>query len=112
MTTQLQKLFDGVISFLYALFFTRDDDLDVLQLLFTSIIIIALLIVWNLTTIAGNSDAVKIESLVTLRWLIGLLVITAVPKWIVPFMAKVKDDTELTNLLGSSKQEPIEPSEG
>ena len=81
-TETLNKL----LEFLYALFFTRDDDLDMLQILFTAIIIITLMIVWHVSVMDANNDAVKIEGLITLRWLTGLLVVTAVPKWLVPLM--------------------------
>jgi hypothetical protein len=79
----MKKFFD----FVYALFFTRDDDLDVLQLLFASIVIVALIITWYVAIPSGNPENVRIEALVTLRWLAGLLVITAVPKWLVPFIS-------------------------
>lgn len=85
-------------QFLYRLWFTRDDDLDALQVLFALIIIVTLAIVWHATILAGNADLVKIESLVTLRWLAGLLVITAVPKWLVPFVAsQVKPNNTVPN---------------
>lgn len=75
-------------DFLYALFFTRDDDLDVLQVLFAIIVLQTLYIVTKLTLqYPEMSEAVRVESLVTLRWLTGLLVITAVPKWLVPFIS-------------------------
>jgi hypothetical protein len=71
-------------EFLYALFFTRDDDLDVLQLLFAIIIIVTLAATWHAVTTGTVDAAVQIEALVTLRWLSALLVVTAVPKWLVP----------------------------
>jgi hypothetical protein len=74
-------------NFLYKLWFTRDDDLDMLQLLFTAIIIVTLMVVWKISMVDANDASVKIEGLVTLRWLTGLLVVTAVPKWLVPFMS-------------------------
>jgi 4-amino-4-deoxy-L-arabinose transferase-like glycosyltransferase len=80
----MQKFF----NFIYALFFTRDDDLDILQVLFAAIVIVALIITWYVAIPSGNSEGVRIEALVTLRWLAGLLVITAVPKWLVPFISK------------------------
>lgn len=82
------KFFKAIGNFIYALFFTRDDDLDVLQLMFAVILAIATAVVWNLTNTVGMSDTVIIESLVTLRWMIGLLVVTAVPKWLVPYMVE------------------------
>lgn len=75
-------------EFLYRLFFTRDDSLDVLQMLFSTIVVVALLVVWGGAVSDVTTESVKIEGLVTLRWLTGLLVITAVPKWLVPFMSK------------------------
>jgi hypothetical protein len=75
-------------NFIYALFFTRDDDLDMLQVLFAVIIMQTLFIVTKLTLQHPEmSEIVRVESLVTLRWLTGLLVITAVPKWLVPFIS-------------------------
>ena len=79
----MQKFF----TFIYALFFTRDDDLDILQVLFASIVIVALIITWYVAIPSNNAENVRIEALVTLRWLAGLLVITAVPKWLVPFIS-------------------------
>jgi 4-amino-4-deoxy-L-arabinose transferase-like glycosyltransferase len=75
-------------KFIYALFFTRDDDLDILQLLFTVLVVMSLFILWKLTLIKAEvSDVVIVESIKTLRWMIGLLVLTAIPKWLVPFMS-------------------------
>lgn len=76
-------------KFLYQLFFTRDDDLDALQVLFAAIVIVSLNVVWVVSTAATVPQAVKIEALVTLRWMMGLLVLTAVPKWMTPIMAQV-----------------------
>jgi hypothetical protein len=72
-------------NFLYRLFFTRNDDLDILQLLFATVAIIAIIITWNIAMTPSNADAVRIESLITLRYLLGLLVISAVPKWMTKF---------------------------
>lgn len=72
-----------VSRFVYRLFFTRDDDLDVLQLLFTAIIVVTLIVVWKVAS-DSYSESVQREALITLRWLAGLLVATAVPKWMVP----------------------------
>jgi len=77
-----------VSKFLYALFFTRDDDLDILQILFSTIVIVAIIIAWKVNTATQMSDAVRIEGMVTLRWMIGLLVVTAVPKWLAPLVAQ------------------------
>jgi hypothetical protein len=80
-------------NFFYRAFFTRDDDMDMLQVLFVAIVVVTLQVVWKLTTgYEDMSEAVRIEALVTLRWLTGLLVITAVPKWMVPFMVQHKTD--------------------
>jgi hypothetical protein len=78
-------------NFLYKLFFTRDDDLDMLQVLFAMIICVTLFVTWNVMVQPNDftSEAVKIEALVTLRWLAGLLVITAVPKWLVPSIQEI-----------------------
>lgn len=78
-----------IIDFLYRLFFDRDDSLDTLQILFACIIIITLKVVWKLATGETETPEVKIEGLVTLRWLVGLLVITAIPKWMIPSMIAV-----------------------
>jgi hypothetical protein len=81
----LSKLWE----FIHALFFTRDDDLDILQVLFAAIILTALAATWRTINIVEIGETVKIEALVTLRWLAGLLVITAVPKWMVPMMGNI-----------------------
>jgi hypothetical protein len=86
----MQLLLDNIkkfLHFIYALFFTRDDDLDILQLLFATIIVVTLIVTWNVSTMTTEDPLVKVEALVTLRWLAGLLVITAVPKWMIPFMS-------------------------
>lgn len=89
MKQTILTMFEKFFNFLYALFFTRDDDLDVLQLLFTAIVVTTLLVVWKRSNVLGVSDAVQIEGLITLRWLAGLLVVTAVPKWLVPTIASM-----------------------
>ena len=94
----MKKFFD----FAYALFFTRDDDLDILQVLFASIVVVALIITWYVAIPSGNAENVRIEALVTLRWLAGLLVITAVPKWLVPFISKQ------TNVLNKGTQDTFD----
>ena len=68
-------------KFIYRLFFTRDDDLDILQVLFSSIVILSLIIIWHVTMATDTPDSVKIEALITLRYLAGILVITAVPSY-------------------------------
>jgi hypothetical protein len=69
-------------TFIYRLFFTRNDDLDTLQILFNAVTIFTLIIVWRISN--TSSDAVQIEGLITLRYLFGALILTAVPKWLVP----------------------------
>jgi hypothetical protein len=103
-------------EFLHALFFTRDDDLDVLQVLFAAIIVVALMATWHSVTSTLTEEAVKVEALITLRWLAGLLVITAVPKWLVPafgefvnkkldiFPSKKKEEEE-SEFMGRSRWE-------
>jgi len=86
------QVLNKFIHFLYALFFTRDDDLDVLQILFAAIVVVSLFAVWHISVGSSDNDAVKIEALVTLRWLAGLLVVTAVPKWLVPMVVKNKSN--------------------
>jgi hypothetical protein len=100
----------SIREFIYRLFFTREDSLDVLQLMFTVIVILALVVVWNLTNTAEMSDAVIIESLVTLRWMIGLLVVTAVPKWLVPFMVNHTKSVQQSQLK-KIEEEWDEPTE-
>lgn len=83
-------MFKTVSTFFYQLLFTRDDDLDMLQILFATIVIVTLLIAWKVTTGVGMTDTVRVEGLITLRWLTSLLVVTAVPKWLVPFIINAK----------------------
>jgi hypothetical protein len=80
-------------KFLYQLFFTRDDDLDMLQVLFTVIVCVSLMLSWKIVS-TSETDPVKIEALTTLRWLAAMLVVTAVPKWLVP---------AVTGIMGSKK---------
>jgi hypothetical protein len=95
----IAKTIKGFFNFIYSLFFTRDDDLDVLQLLFAAIVVVTLLVAWKVTTGSGISDAVRTEGLITLRWLTGLLVVTAVPKWLVPAVVQSKSNlmTQVSN---------------
>jgi len=111
----------GFFNFIYSLFFTRDDDLDVLQLLFAAIVVVTLLVAWKVTTGSGISDTVRTEGLITLRWLTGLLVVTAVPKWLVPAMVQSKTNlmSQVSNVTSgqASSEEwqhvdvPIQPEE-
>ena len=105
---QFLALLKKLVDFVYALFFTRDDDLDVLQLLFATIVIVTLFVVWHVSVNDTNNDSVKIEGLVTLRWMTGLLVVTAVPKWLIPFVTK--QTKILAPELKPKEEEPIMPS--
>ena len=89
-------------KFIYALFFTREDDLDILQLLFASMIVVTLMIVWELFRNTAVPEAVLIEALKTLRWMIGLLIVTAVPKWLVPYITKQNTKEQETEDVHSS----------
>lgn len=119
-TTEDQKVTKKAVAgkigwkeFIYRLFFTRDDSLDMLQLLFVAIIIVTLYVVcWTFVIAPIMSDAVRIEALLTLRWLAGLLVLTAVPTWLVPAFTKIlskgkfdpstpKADSEATSTEGT-----------
>lgn len=102
-----QSWWKKLTEFIYKLFFTRDDDLDVLQLLFAIIILVTLVVSWIVATSGGEEAVVKVESLVTLRWLAGLLVLTAVPKWLVPFVIKSKVATPFVRdkFVGTSEEE-------
>ena len=85
----MRRMFEGLANFIYRLFFTRDDDLDVLQLLFAVLLVVAMRSAWIVIVATDMSDPVRIEGMVQLRWIIGLLVITAIPKWLVPSMVSV-----------------------
>jgi hypothetical protein len=95
----LKQFLKDVGEFVHALFFTRDDDLDILQVLFAIIIVVTLAATWHIVTIGQADASVQIEALVTLRWLTALLVVTAVPKWLVPtissIVTKTKPDSEV-----------------
>jgi hypothetical protein len=97
-------------EFLYALFFTRDDDLDVLQVLFAAIIVVALAGTWHSITTESVSEVVQVEALITLRWLAGLLVITAVPKWLVPAFGEFVN--KKLDIFPNKKDDDSEPSGG
>lgn len=96
-------------QFLYQLFFTRDDDLDILQVLFAGIIVVTLIIAVHIFRVGSTQPTVQIEALVTLRWLVALLVVTAVPKWLVPFV--VKTGVSLPKSRPSFEEKPDEPTE-
>lgn len=74
------------MKFLYRLLFTRNDDLDLLQVLFLVIVGVTLAVVWRVV-VPGAPESTVREGLITLRWLVALLVLTAVPKWLVPVIA-------------------------
>lgn len=82
----------GPREFIYRLFFTRSDDLDVLQVLFTLIVLVTLGLCIYVILLGVNPEVAR-PVLETLRWLLGLLVLTAVPRWLVPYMTKRKDLT-------------------
>jgi hypothetical protein len=73
-------------QFLYRLLFTRTDDLDTLQILFNLIVLVTLYTVHTSFSNQTTPPEVQIEALLTLRWMLGLLVITAVPVWLVPYI--------------------------
>lgn len=75
-------------TFFYRLFFTRDDDLDVLQVLFIMVVLATLACVWRVVQ-PGATDSVVASGMVTLRWMVGLLAVTAVPKWMTPMITAV-----------------------
>lgn len=97
----------GLKDFFYRMFLTRDDDFDPLQILFAMIILVTLAVTWHVTvTFPDSSDSVKIEALTTLRWLTALLVLTAVPKWLVPSILTTLVKGKLPE---SKKVEPPQP---
>jgi hypothetical protein len=102
---------ETLFKFLYQLFFTRDDDLDILQVLFAAIIVVTLVIAFRIFSVGDAQPTVQIQALVTLRWLVGLLVITAVPKWLVPFMVKNVGSQPHEKQSSSSGETPDEPIE-
>jgi len=85
----IKNLFVKIGRFLYALFFTRDDDLDLLQVLFVIITLLAIYLAYYVVVLTDSTDPVKLEAFVTLRWMLGLLIVTAVPKWIVPSIVAI-----------------------
>ena len=89
---EVENLKNGKLTFtefLYRLLFTREDDLDLLQLLFAAIIIVTLAVTWMAISVVSIQETVKVEALITLRWLAALLILAAVPKWLVPSMQAV-----------------------
>jgi len=96
----LVRIIEGFYNFIYRLFFTRDDDLDVLQLLFAILLVVTMRVAWVLTTSPDMSDEVRIQGLIELRWLIALLVVTAVPKWLVPSIVSILSGRGLKDTVG------------
>ena len=70
-------------NFVYRLFFTRNDDLDTLQILFNLVVCFTLGLIMYLIRNTADKEVI-VEGLITLRYLAGMLVITAVPSWVVP----------------------------
>jgi hypothetical protein len=83
------RFIEATYNFIYRMFFTRDDDLDILQLLFAILLVVAMKTAWFLSTSPNMSDAVRIQGVLELRWIIGMLVVTAVPKWLVPAVVSI-----------------------
>ena len=106
----LKNFVKDLANFVYALFFTRDDDLDVLQLLFAIIIVVTLGATWHIVTIGSADASVQIEALVTLRWLTALLVVTAVPKWLVPTISSIVMKTPAEKQAEPEEETEMRPS--
>lgn len=95
-------------EFLYRLFFTKNDSLDTFQILFNLVICMTLLFVGYI--IQNDTDKeVVVEGLITLRYILGLLVLTVVPTWLVPFM--IKSSTKLANHQPKNEGTPDESTE-
>ena len=82
-------------TFVYRLFFTRNDDLDTLQILFNLVVCFTIGIVMYLIKYNSDKDVI-IAGLITLRYTMGLLVITAVPSWLVPYFKKDSNDSDVS----------------
>lgn len=77
-------------EFLYRLLFDKEDSLDLFQILYYIIVVVTLVVIWRITGSDTNPENIK-EGLITLRYMMGLLVVTAVPKWLAQLLVKQKD---------------------
>lgn len=92
-------------DFLYRLCFTRDDDLDLLQLLFVLLILYFMVVF----VLAG----LKILSVSVAAWSVfgsvfGILAIAGTPKWVAELVARSKMPGEVARGIASSQ--PVEMS--
>lgn len=84
-------------DFLRRLFFTRDDDLDLLQVLFVLLVGITAAASYEVIvhvaaapgTASGTAVAMVHEAFLTLRVMFTALIVAAVPSWMVPAITSV-----------------------
>lgn len=90
-----------MVEFLRRLFFTRDDDLDAMQLLFVVVVI------FDLVAVAMDSSGAWVVSGAAWAFLgtvFATLVLTAVPRWVAELIARSKLPVEVGGML--AKAEP------
>jgi hypothetical protein len=77
-----------VRDFLFRLFFTRDDDLDVLQLLFLAW---SVFLMWMVERVGSGAWTLPTAVWATVSGFLATLAISAVPKWLAPLLASRKE---------------------
>jgi hypothetical protein len=77
-------------KFLYRLFFTRDDDLDLLQIMFLASILFYFI---SFGLVGSGNWTVDPVAWSIFKWLFGILAITGSPKWVAVLIAQYLSKT-------------------
>lgn len=79
------------MKFLYRLLFTRDDDLDLLQILFLGWVVFLSLVIWKDSSGAWD---VSTGAWSLIGTVFGSLILTGTPMWIARLIAKAPQDVK------------------
>ena len=88
-------------TFVYRLFFTRDDDLDVLQLLF---IAAALFFGVSFALVGAGVWSVSNAAWAAFGGVFGTLAIAGTPKWVAQLLATSPTPAALAKAIGEAKE--------
>lgn len=92
--------------FCYRLFFTRDDDLDLLQVAYLALLALSMRIVWLHAVATGYKPSTAAWTF--LAGLLGTLVLAAVPKWVGELMVRNRAAGELARAVASSGSSTVD----
>lgn len=74
----------GLETFLYRLFFTRDDDMDMLQVMY---LICILFFFFSFAMLGWGKWTITPEAWSMYKWVMSILAMTGTPKWVVSMIA-------------------------